>query len=105
VLVKASSTKAYYKLKALAYNRGAGASANQEITLMTVNVTGTAVSQSVPTSINPNAMRLSVPANAVTRQLNLSMGMMMGGGMGGMGMATINGISYSETSAYTINSA
>ncbi len=99
VLVKATSTKAYYKLKALAYNRGAGVSANQEITLLTVNVTGTAQNQSIPTTINSAAARLSVPANAVTRQLTLSMGMMMMGGE-----AAINGISYSETNAYTINS-
>ena len=107
ILVKASTTKAYYKLKALAYNRGAGASANQEITLMTANVTGSAVSQSLPTSVNPSAARISVPPNTLTRQLTLSMGMMMGGGMmgGGMGMATINGISYSETTAFTINSS
>jgi FtsP/CotA-like multicopper oxidase with cupredoxin domain len=105
VLVKASTTKAYYKLKALAYNRGAGASATQEITLLTAQVTGTALSQTVPASINPAAARLSVPANAVTRSITLSMGMMGGGMMGGgMGMAAINGISYTETSAFTINS-
>ena len=105
LLVKASTTKAYYKLKALAYNRGAGVSATQEITLLTANVTGTAASQTLPTSINAAAVRLTVPANAITRQLTLSMGMMGGGMMGGgMGMATINGISYTETSAFTINS-
>lgn len=104
VLVKASTTKAYYKLKALAYNRGAGASATQEITLLTANVTGTALSQTVPTTINSAATRLSVPANAVNRSITLSMGMMGGMMMGGMGMATINGISYTETSAFTINS-
>lgn len=104
VLVKASTTKGYYKLKALAYNRGAGASANQEITLMTANIAGTAVSQSLPTSVNPNAVRLSVPANAPVRQLTLSMGMMdgmMGGGM----TATINGIAYTDTTAYTLTSS
>lgn len=109
LLVKASTTKAYYKLKALAYNRGAGASATQEITLLTTQVTGTSLNQSVPASINPAAARVAVPPNAVTRQLTLSMGMMgggmMGGGMGGMGSATINGISYSETSAYTLDSS
>lgn len=106
VLVKASTTKGYYKLLAQPYNRGAGASATQQITLLTANITGTSLSQSLPTSINPSAVRLSVPAGAVTRRLELSMGMMMGGGMmgGGMGMATINGIAYSDTDAYTIPS-
>lgn len=99
VLVKASTTKGYYKLKALPYNRGAGASANQEITLMTVNVTGTALKQSLPSSVNPDAVRLSVPANAPVRQITLSMGM-MGGGM----TATINGIAYSDTNAFTLTS-
>lgn len=104
VLVKASTSKAYYKLKALAYNRGAGASATQEITLLSTNVTGTTLSQNLPTTIDPTATRIAVPASATTRQLTLSMGMMGGGMMGGMGAATINGISYSETSAYTIHS-
>ncbi|MFZ2170961.1 MAG: multicopper oxidase family protein [Methylococcaceae bacterium] len=101
VLVKASTTKGYYKFQALPYNRGAGNSAYEQITLMTANITGTSLSQSLPTSVNPNAVRLAVPANAVTRRLELSMGMMMGGGMG---IASINGISYSETDAYTIPS-
>jgi FtsP/CotA-like multicopper oxidase with cupredoxin domain len=100
VLVKASNTKGYYKLQAQPYDRGAGASANQQITLMTANITGTSLSQSLPASINPNAVRLSVPANAVTRQITLSMEM----GMMGGGSATINGIAYSDTGAYTINS-
>ncbi|MGZ8214108.1 MAG: multicopper oxidase family protein, partial [Methylosarcina sp.] len=102
VLVKASTSKGYYKFKALPYNRGAGGSASQEITLMTANITGSSLTQSLPATVNPNAVRLSVPAGAVTRQLTLSMGM-MGGGMG-MGMASINGISYSDTDAYTISS-
>ncbi len=105
ILVKASTSKGYYKFKALPYNRGAGSSASQEITLMTANITGSSLTQSLPTTVNPNAVRLSVPANAVTRQLTLSMGMMGGGMMGGgMGMASINGISFSETDAYTISS-
>ncbi|MGZ8215393.1 MAG: multicopper oxidase family protein, partial [Methylosarcina sp.] len=107
VLVKASTTKGYYKFKALPYNRGVGSSASQEITLMTANITGSSLTQSLPATVNPNAVRLSVPADAVTRQLTLSMGMMGGGMMGGgmgMGMASINGISYSDTDAYTISS-
>jgi FtsP/CotA-like multicopper oxidase with cupredoxin domain len=108
VLVKASTTKGYYKLLAQPYNRGAGASATQQITLLTANITGTSLIQSLPTSVNPNAVRVAVPAGAVTRNLTLSMGMMGGGMMGGMGMATINGIAFSETNgvidAYTIPS-
>ena len=110
VLVKASTTKGYYKLLALPYNRGAGASANQQITLLTANITGSSLSQSLPSSVNPNAVRIAVPTGAVTRNLTLSMGMMGGGMMGGMGMATINGVAFSENpdtgaiDAYTIPS-
>ncbi|MDF9392836.1 multicopper oxidase family protein [Methylococcus capsulatus] len=98
VLVKASSTKGYYKLQSLPYNRGAGQSANQQITLMTVNVTGSSLNQSLPATVDSSAVRLSVPVNAVTRQITLSMGMM------GSGSATINGIAFSDTEAYTITS-
>jgi len=105
VLVKASTTKGYYKLTAQPYNRGAGASANQQITLLTANITGTSLSQSLPASVNPNAVRIAEPAGAVQRSLTLSMGM---GGMMGGGSATINGIAFSENDgvidAYTIPS-
>lgn len=104
LLVKASTSKGYYKLKALPYNRGAGASANQEITLLTAYVSGSALSQSLPSSVNPNAVRLAVPADAPTRQLTLSMGM-MGGMMGGTMTASINGIAYSDESAFTLTSS
>ncbi|MGR9035655.1 MAG: multicopper oxidase family protein [Gammaproteobacteria bacterium] len=105
VLIKASSSKGYYKFQALPYNRGAGNSAYEQITLMTVNISGTSMNQSLPASVNPNAVRMAVPANAVTRRIELSMGMMGGGMMGGgMGTAAINGVSYSETDAYTISS-
>jgi len=100
ILVKASTAKTYYKLKALAYNRDAGASASQEITLLTANVTGTALSQAVPAAINAQAARIATPPGAVARSLTMSMGMMMMGG----GTATINGIGYSDASAYTVNS-
>jgi FtsP/CotA-like multicopper oxidase with cupredoxin domain len=100
ILVKASSTKGYYKFQALPYNRGAGDSANQQITLMTVNVTGSSLSQSLPATVDSSATRLSVPANAVTRQITLSMGM----GMMGGGSATINGIAFSDIEAYTLTS-
>lgn len=108
LLIKASTSKGYYKLKALPYNRGAGASANQEITLLTAQVNGSALSQSLPSSINPNAVRLAVPVDAPTRQLTLSMGMMSGmtGGMMGETMtASINGIAYSDNGAFTLTSS
>lgn len=104
ILVKASTSKGYYKLKALPYNRGAGASANQEITLMTAYIGGSALSQGLPASVNPNAVRLVVPTDAPRRQLTLSMGM-MGGMMGGTMTATINGVAYSDSNAFTLTSS
>jgi len=107
VLVKASTTKGYYKLLSNPYDRGMGmmmmgSGSSQQITLLTVNVTGTAVTNSIPATINANAVRLSVPAGTPTRQFVLSMGMMSGMMMGGdMMSATINGIAFSETTAYT----
>ena len=66
---------------------------------MTVNVTGTAVTNSIPSTINANAVRLAVPAGTPTRQITLSMGM-----MGGM-EAYVNGIAFSATNAYTAHSS
>jgi FtsP/CotA-like multicopper oxidase with cupredoxin domain len=103
VMVKASSTKGYYKLLSSPYSRGmnmmSGSGSSQQITLLTVNVTGTAVTNSIPTTINANAVRLAVPAGTPTRQITLSMGM-----MGGM-EAYINGIAFSATNAYTAHSS
>lgn len=105
VLVKVSSTKADYKLKALPYSRGGGTATNQTVTLLTARVTGSVLTQSLPTTINSAAVRMATPANIPTRSLTLSMDMMMGGMMGGgMGGAYINGIAFSDTSAYTLQS-
>lgn len=111
VLVKASTTKGYYKLISNPYDRGmgmmSGSGSSQQITLLTTNVTGTAVSNTIPTTINSAAVRLAIPANTPTRQITLGMSMM--GMMGGSMQATINGIAFSETStgitAYTANSS
>ncbi|MGZ8916471.1 MAG: multicopper oxidase family protein [Methylobacter sp.] len=107
VMVKASTTKGYYKLLSNPYDRGmgmmSGSGSSQTITLMTVNVTGTAVTNSIPSTINSNAVRLAVPAGTPTRRITLSMGMM--GMMGGSMEAYINGIAFSMTNAYTAHSS
>jgi FtsP/CotA-like multicopper oxidase with cupredoxin domain len=102
VMVKASATKGYYKLLSNPYNRGmgmmSGSGSSQTVTLLTVNVTGTAVANRVPTTINSKAVRLVVPAGTPTRRITLDMGM----GMGTMGnnlKAYINGIAFSPTNA------
>jgi FtsP/CotA-like multicopper oxidase with cupredoxin domain len=107
VMVKASTTKGYYKLLSNPYDRGmgmmSGSGSSQQVTLLTVNVTGTAVTNSIPTTINANAVKLPVPAGITTRQITLSMDMM--GMMGGSMQAYINGIAFSETNAYTAHSS
>jgi len=106
VMVKASTTKGYYKLLSNPYDRGmgmmSGSGSSQMITLLTVNVTGTAVTNSIPATINSNAVRLAVPAGTPTRRITLSMGMM--GMMGGSMEAYINGIAFSMDNAYTAHS-
>lgn len=100
VLVKATSTKGYYKLSSLPYARGMmSGSSSQQVTLLTVNVTGTAVSNTVPATINSAATRVSLPVGTPTRQIVLSMDMM--GMTSGMMSAYINGIAFSATNAYT----
>lgn len=98
VLVKATTTKGYYKLSSLPYDRGM-MSGSQQVTMLTVNVTGSSVSNSIPGVINSAATRISVPSGTPTRQIVLSMDMM--GMTGGMMSAYINGIAFSETNAYT----
>jgi len=103
VMVKASTTKGYYKLLSNPYDRGmgmmSGSGSSQTVTLLTVNVTGTAVVNSIPATIDSNAVRLAVPAGTPTRQITLSMSM-MGSTMEGY----INGIAFSATNAYTAHS-
>jgi len=102
VMVKASATKGYYKLLSNPYNRGmgmmSGSGSNQTITLLTVNVTGTAIANSIPATINSKAVRLAVPAGTPTRRITLDMG------MGSSLKAYINGIAFSPTNAYTAHS-
>lgn len=83
---------------------------------MTTAVSGVTLFQDIPQTINPAAVRLVAPAEVTYRRLVLGMGM-MGGGMSSFGMmggtlssgisstlATINGVPFTETTAYTVNS-
>jgi len=120
VLIKASSTAGSYKLVALPYYRGGMMMGSTQVVLMTTAVSGEALSQDIPQTIDPTAVRLVAPADVTNRRLVLGMGMMggmMGGGMSSFGMmggtlsnsmsstfATINGVPFTETTAYTVNS-
>jgi FtsP/CotA-like multicopper oxidase with cupredoxin domain len=98
VLVKASTSKGYYKLSAMPYSR-MGMMSSAQITLMTVQVTGSALNQAVPASINPAAKRVSVDTSKVpNRTFDLSMSMGMGASRG-----YINGHDF-DVSPYTISS-
>lgn len=105
VMVKASATRGYYKLLSNPYNRGmgmmGGSGSSQTVTLLTIKVTGTAIANSIPTTINSKAVRLAVPAGTPTRRISLDMGMDM---MGNSLKAYINGIAFSPTNAYTAHS-
>ncbi len=94
VLVKATQKSGSFKFLSLPYSRQ-GNMGSEQITLMTVNYKGSKASDALPSTVNPGASRVPVPADAVTRTMNLSMG---------MGRGYINGISFTETSAYAIQS-
>lgn len=64
------------------------------ITLMALSVSGAALDQTAPQSINPNAARI-IATPEKTERLVLSMN---------QGKGYINGISFAETSAYTVHS-
>lgn len=105
IMVKASTTKGYYKLLSKPYatddmSMAPSASNSQKITLLTINVAGKTVANSIPATINSQAIRLKVPKGTPTRKITLTMELMSG--MPGMSdMAYINNIAYSSTTAYT----
>jgi len=94
VLVKATQKSGSFKFLSLPYSRQ-GNMGSAQITLMTVTYQGTKATDALPSTVDPAAVRVPVPANAVTRTMNLSMG---------QGRGYINGISFSETSAFQIHS-
>lgn len=74
VLVKASRTTGSYRLLALPYARQ-GSMASAQITLMTVKVAGSRTNPSLPTSVNPGAVRLADDPMLPRARFALSMGM------------------------------
>jgi len=94
VLVRATQTSGTYKFLSLPYSRH-GNMGSAQITLMTVSYKGSKAGDVLPATVDPSAVRIPVPANTVTRSLNLSMG---------QGRGYINGISFSETSTFEIHS-
>jgi FtsP/CotA-like multicopper oxidase with cupredoxin domain len=95
IMVKASATKGYYKLLSTPYATRRNNKTDQKITLLTVNVTGKAVTNSIPAKINSKAVRLAIPKGTPTRKMTLSMD---------MDGAYINDIAHTATTAYSLNS-
>jgi FtsP/CotA-like multicopper oxidase with cupredoxin domain len=85
VLVKASSSKGSYKLLALPYAR-MGNMASGQVTLMTVQVSGSRASGAIPAVVNASAARLPSDTTDVARaRFVLSMG---------QGRGYVNGVSF-----------
>jgi FtsP/CotA-like multicopper oxidase with cupredoxin domain len=93
VLVKANQTSKNYRLLSLPYSRQ-GNMGGQQVTLLTLSYKGGRVNDTVPSLINPEAVRIN-PMVKKTERIVLSMG---------QGKGYINGISFSEAGYYTLHS-
>jgi FtsP/CotA-like multicopper oxidase with cupredoxin domain len=91
ILVKGVKSSGNYKFKSLPYSRR-GMMGGDTVTLLTLTYSGTlSPSQSVPTSINPNAQRLNLNTTPLPhRTLTLS----MSGGAGFINGMTFNDMPY-----------
>ena len=94
VLVKANQKARDYKFRSLPYSR-TGMMSSPTITLLTLRYNGPKSSQSVPSSVNPNAKRLDMDTSALPKQ-TFVLSMRQGNGY-------INGQTFEED-PYTIMS-
>jgi FtsP/CotA-like multicopper oxidase with cupredoxin domain len=85
ILVRANQAKRSYRFLSLPYNRG-GMSSQQQVTLLTLSYSGSAVSNSLPAAINPGAKRVVMDTAPLPRR-QMTLSMMQGKGY-------INGISF-----------
>lgn len=95
VLVKGSSAKGNYKFLSLPYSR-MGMNTSAQITLMTLAVQGSSVSNNIPDPINPDAARVDLNTIEIVAQRTLTLNM-------GQGNAYINGQDF-DVNPYTIMS-
>jgi FtsP/CotA-like multicopper oxidase with cupredoxin domain len=95
VLVKAGNTAGSYKFLSLPYSR-MGMMTSPQITLMTLNVQGSRVANSIPGAIDPAAGRVALGSIVVSRQRSIVLSM-------GMGRGYINGQDF-DVNPYTIMS-
>jgi FtsP/CotA-like multicopper oxidase with cupredoxin domain len=113
VLVKASDSAGTFRLLALAYDRGGmgmmtaamggstgagmegfGGAASAQVTLLTLNDTGTAAADALPSQVNPAAKRVAMDLASLPHT-RFVLGMSMGRG-------TINGVSFAEAADGTV---
>ena len=87
ILVQANPSAKSYRFLSLPYSRG-GMSGQQQVTLLTLNCKGTAVSSALPVLVNPNARRVVMDTTYLPRS-RLVLSMMQGRGY-------INGISFTD---------
>jgi FtsP/CotA-like multicopper oxidase with cupredoxin domain len=93
LLIKADQSSGEYKLRSLPYDRGSNLL--QKITLITLSYDGDEVSDTIPSTVNPEARRLDMDISSLPRKsMSLSMG---------VGVGRINGKVFGEDT-YTISS-
>lgn len=95
LLIKAGTTNGNYKFLSLPYSR-MGMMTSPQITLMTLSVQGARVSNAIPSSIDPAAVRIDPNSVMVMAQRTLSLSM-------GQGRGYINGQDF-DVDPYTIMS-
>lgn len=89
LLVKASETKGTFKLLSLPYSRG-GMSTPTQITLMTVQVKGSGPKQTLPKTVNPDAVSMRMMDTSMYKKQTFTLSMMKGRGY-------INGMDFDVT--------
>ena len=109
VLVQASASPGTFRLLALPYDRGGmgmmtggmgggmqtfGGTASAQVTLLTLNDTGSAAGDSLPATVNASARRMAIDVASLPHT-RFVLGMMMGKG-------TINGVSFAEAADGTV---
>ncbi len=95
ILVKATAKSGSYRLLSLPYSR-MGMGSGQQVTLLTLNCTGTKTGGLIPAVLDPDAARINPAEADKTESLYLSMG---------QGRGYINGISFEMLSDGTMKSA
>lgn len=90
LLIKADSTSktTSFKWLSLPYSRH-GMMSSQQVTLMTLTYSGTMSAQSIPNTIDPNAMRIDPASVRVAATKNITLSMSQGAGY-------INGVTYAS---------